>query len=59
MLERQSFLKYEPAYFSQILIYLTFSIQFQFYYVSATLAEVVGRGIQNHHAYTMERGGGF
>ena len=44
MLERQSFLKYEPAYFSQILIYLTFSIQFQFYYVSTTLAEVVGRG---------------
>ena len=59
MLERQSFLKYEPAYFSQILIYLTFSIQFQFYYVSTTLAEVVGRGIQNYYVYTTERGGGF
>ena len=59
MLERQSFLKYESAYFSQILIYLTFSIQFQFYYVSTTLAEEVGHGIQNYYAYTTERGGGF
>ena len=59
MLERQSFLKYEPAYFSQILIYSTFSIQFQFYYVSTTLAEEVGYEIQIYYAYTTERGGGF
>ena len=37
----------------------TFSIQFKFYYVSTTLAEVVGRGIQNYYVYTTERGGRF
>ena len=59
MLERQSFLKYDPAYFSQILISLTFSIKFNFYYVSTTLAEAVGLEIQNYYVYTTERGVGF